>query len=151
TPVTLTWIANTNCTVTFPSPQTLGGTQYVFSSASVNGGSGTATNPITVNSGVQGLTLDATFVASCTYSLAPTSRSFSAQGGLGSFTITTGPTCSWSLGFSADWITAFSPFASPGGGSPRGTGTRTVTYAVASNVGGARKGTVSADGQIHTV
>jgi hypothetical protein len=83
----------------------------------------------------------------CSYSLSPTGQAFAAAGGLGSFTINTTPTCGWSLGFSATWITAVSPFASPGGGPLRGAGTRAITFAVATNSGAARTGSISVGGQ----
>jgi hypothetical protein len=83
----------------------------------------------------------------CSYSLSPTGQAFASGGGLGSFTITTTPACGWSLGFSATWITAVSPAASPGGGSIRGAGTRAITFAVASNSGAARAGSISVGGQ----
>ncbi len=89
--------------------------------------------------------------APCTYSLSSPGQSFTAAGGLGSFTVNTSPTCGWALGFSAGWITADSPGASPGGGSPQGTGTRTITFNVAANSSGARAGSVSVGGQTYSV
>ncbi|HLH43152.1 MAG TPA: SBBP repeat-containing protein, partial [Bryobacteraceae bacterium] len=45
TPANLVWTPNTNCTVSFPSPQAIGGTSgYVFSSAAVNGGASSSAN-----------------------------------------------------------------------------------------------------------
>ena len=152
TPASLTWTANTNCTINFTTPQTIGGLSYTFYSASVNGGSSTNTNPLTVNSGTSPPTINANFLAPCsTYSLSSPGQSFTAGGGLGSFTINTAPACSWALGFSAGWITADSPGASPGGGSPRGTGTSTITFNVAANTDGPRSGSVSVGGQTYSV
>ena len=61
TPANLKWIADTNCTVAFKTPQTIGGSQYTFSSASVNGGPATSFNPVTVNSGA-GAKINANFI-----------------------------------------------------------------------------------------
>ncbi len=75
---------------------------------------------------------------SCVPALSPTGQGFGSQGGLGSFTVTIGSTCIWSLNPSASWITIL-PSGSQGSGQ--------VTYAVAANTGGARTGTISVAGQ----
>jgi hypothetical protein len=142
TPANLTWNANTNCTINFTTPQTIGGALYTFYSATVNGGPITSTNPLTVNSGTSPPTVNANFLAPCTYSLTPSSQSFGASGGLGSFTVNTASTCSWSPVPSANWITIL-----PSGSK----GTAKVNYAVASTTGGARAGTISAGGQQYNV
>jgi hypothetical protein len=137
-PAALTWNANTNCSIVFPSPQTIGGLQYVFHSATVNGGPNTTTNPLTVNSGSSPPTIAANFMAPCSYSLSPTSQNFNAQGGLGSFTVTTAAACGWRPVPSAGWITIL-----PSGSE----GTGKVSYAVASNGGSARAGSIAVGGQ----
>ncbi len=87
---------------------------------------------------------------SCTYSFSATGESFTAVGGLGSFTVTTAPTCPLTLNVSAGWIT-LSPWR------PHiilvGTGTVTygVFYAVASNTGAARTGSISGGGQTYSI
>ena len=141
-PANLTWNANTNCTINFTSPQTIGGSQYVFQSATVNGGSSTATNPLTVNSGSSALTINASFMNPCTYSLSPSGQGFGASGGLGSFVVNTASACNWTPTRSASWITIL-PSASKGTGK--------VNYAVAANSGGARTGTISVGGQNYNI
>jgi photosystem II stability/assembly factor-like uncharacterized protein len=138
TPASLTWNANTNCTVEFTTPQTIGGLPYTFYSVTVNGGPSTSTNPLTVNSGSSPPTIKANFLAPCTYSFTPGSQSFGSSGGLGSFTVNTASTCAWSPVSSASWITIL-----PSGSK----GTAKVNYAVASTTGGARAGTISVGGQ----
>ena len=138
TPANLTWNANTNCTVYFVTPISISGTQYVFNSATVNGGASTTTNPLTVNSGGSALTINGNFMNPCTYSLVPGGQGFGPQGGLGSFTVNTASACSWSAVPSAGWITIL----------PSGShGTANVNYAIAANSGVGRVGTISVGGQ----
>lgn len=138
TPASLTWNANTNCTVLFATPQIIGGTQYVFNSATVNGGSATTTNPLTVNSGSSALTINANYMNPCTYSLSPGGAGYSGQSATGSFTVTSASACSWQAVPSAPWITILTS-------ASRGTGN--VNYAIAANSGGGRVGTISVGGQ----
>ena len=65
-------------------------------------------------------------VASCTYSISPSSASFPASGGTGSVTITTQPYCNWTTSSSIPWITVTS-------GSGLGSGT--LQYKVSPNTG----------------
>lgn len=74
--------------------------------------------------------------------MAPSGQGFSAQGGLGSFSVTTTAACAWSAVASANWITILQ-------GTSAGTGQ--VNYAVAANSGGPRSGTISVGGQVYTV
>ena len=142
TPANLTWNANTNCTVFFTTPQFIGGTQYVFNSATVNGGPASNSNPVTVNSGTNSLTINASYTAPCMYSLSPAGQGFGAQGGVSSFTVNTGPSCSWSPAPSANWITIL-----PSGSK----GTGKVNYAIAANGGGSRTGTITVAGQNYNI
>ena len=142
TPASLTWNANTNCTVSFTTPQTIGGLPYTFYSASVNGGPATTANPLTVNSGTGPPAINANFLTPCTYTFTPASQSFSASGGLGSFTVNTAATCTWSPVPSASWITIM-----PSGSK----GTAKVNYAIASTTGGARSGAISVGGQQYAI
>lgn len=107
TPTNLTWSANTSCTLNFTNPQTISGTQYAYSSATINGLS-TVENPLIVNSGSQPLAIGATFTSvglpACRYSVSPTSQSFPFQGGRGSITVTTQPGCTWTYSIGASWI-----------------------------------------------
>lgn len=82
--------------------------------------------------------------SSCTYVIAPTSRSFGSGGGTGSFGVTTQPGCNWNAVSNASWINVTS--GSSGGGNG------TVSYTVAANgSNSARTGTISAAGHTHTV
>ena len=111
---------------------------YTFYSATVNGGASTTTNPLTVNSGTSPPTINANFLAPCTYSLSPSGQAFGPQEGAGSFTVNTAAACSWKAVPSAGWITIL----------PSGShGTAKVNYAIAANSGMGRAGTISVGGQ----
>jgi hypothetical protein len=62
---------------------------------------------------------------SCTYSVASTTRAFTAAGGQGTATIDTGASCSWTVATDSPWVTF------PGGAS--GSGQASVAFAVAAN------------------
>ena len=80
----------------------------------------------------------------CSFSLSPTSQTFAASGGSGSFGVTTSASCQWTAVAQASWLTV------TGGAS--GTGPGTVTYSVAPNTGSAsRSGVVLAAGWNFTV
>jgi hypothetical protein len=75
----------------------------------------------------------------CSYTLSPTSSSFTAIGGTGNITVTATDGCPWVAKSSASWITVSS------GGS--GTGNGTVNYSVAANSGVLLSGTIAIAGQ----
>jgi hypothetical protein len=79
----------------------------------------------------------------CTYALSPTSVSFGAAAGNGSFSVTGGAGCAWNTAVSASWLTI-------GAGSGT-TDSGTLNYSVAANVGLARTGTINVGGQVFTV
>jgi hypothetical protein len=79
---------------------------------------------------------------SCSYGLSPSSQSFGAGGGSGSVAMSATSGCSWSATSDSSWLTITS-------GS--GTGNGTINFNVASNGGGARTATISANGQTATV
>ncbi len=62
---------------------------------------------------------------SCTYSINPTSKSFTSSAGTGSFSVTAGSTCGWTAQSSASWISLSLGASSTGNG--------TVTYNVSAN------------------
>jgi FG-GAP-like repeat/Bacterial pre-peptidase C-terminal domain len=78
----------------------------------------------------------------CTYSVAPTSANIAAAGGPGSFSVTTQAGCAWTASTADAWILITS-------GS--GTGSGTVNYTGLANTGAARTGTITVQGQTHTV
>ena len=79
----------------------------------------------------------------CTYSLLPTSDSFSASGGTGSVSVTTQSECNWTAISNDSWITVTS--------GSSGTGNGTVNYSVAANSGASRIGTITIAGKTFTV
>jgi hypothetical protein len=91
-------------------------------------------------------TINVTFSGvGCTYSISPTSQSFSASGGYGSVSVTTQSECSWTaISNNVSWITITSVSS--------GTGSGTVNYSVAANTStSSRTGTMPIAGQTFTV
>ncbi|HYN07393.1 MAG TPA: BACON domain-containing carbohydrate-binding protein [Vicinamibacterales bacterium] len=79
----------------------------------------------------------------CTYSINPTSQSFSLLGGSGSVSVSAPPGCSWTAASNNSWITVTQ------GGA--GTGNATVVFTVAPNLSGSRTGTLTIAGRTFTV
>src|SRR6266850_2305563 len=80
--------------------------------------------------------------AKCTYTLSPTSASYPAAGGSGSFVINTTAVCSWTAATTSSWIHTTSS----------GSGTNTISYSVdASGSTASRSGTITAGGQTFTI
>ena len=79
----------------------------------------------------------------CSFSINPTSASFAASGGSASVTVTTQAGCNWTVASNNSFITIVS------GGS--GSGSGTVNYSVAANVGSARSGSLTIAGLTHSV
>jgi len=63
--------------------------------------------------------------AACTFTISPTSKTFTDKGGKGSITVTTGAGCAWTASESSEWVTFTS------GASKTGSGT--VSYSIAPN------------------
>jgi hypothetical protein len=81
--------------------------------------------------------------ASCSYSINPTTQTFTAAGGTGTVAVTAPAHCSWTAVSDDSWIVV-----TAGAG---GTGNGTVAYTVAANTGGSRKGTIKIGGRTFTV
>jgi C1A family cysteine protease len=82
--------------------------------------------------------------ATCTYSISPTNRSFTAAGGSGTINVTADANCSWTAVSNASWITITSGSSGIGDGS--------VEYSVAPNRRKkTRTGTITVAGQPFTV
>jgi len=83
--------------------------------------------------------------AACTYSISPTSQSFTDAIGTASITVTARADCKWSAVSNASWITIGLVTATQGPG--------TVNYSVASNPnpGTVRKGSITVSGQSVTI
>lgn len=75
----------------------------------------------------------------CTYSLSTTSFSMAGSGGSATFTVSTGPTCTWTVTNNTTFATV-TPTAMQ-------TGPGTVTFTVGENAGETRTGTLSVAGQ----
>jgi hypothetical protein len=80
---------------------------------------------------------------SCSFAIAPSSQTVAVVGGIGSVTVTTGGTCSWTAVSNAAWIIVTSGASVTGNGS--------VGFAVLPNLGTGRSGTVTVAGQTFTV
>jgi len=78
----------------------------------------------------------------CTYSLPSTSTNVPSSAGSSSFNVNSGAGCTWSATSNSSWITITS-------GS--GSGSGTVSFSFAANVGPARTGIITVNGQTFTV
>ena len=80
----------------------------------------------------------------CNRSASPTSQSFTAAGGTGSSTVTTGTGCAWTAASNAPWITVVA--------GASGSGPGTTTFSVAANTATtSRVGTLTIAGTTFTV
>jgi PKD repeat protein len=80
----------------------------------------------------------------CSYSISPSSRSFAADGGTGSVTVTTQAGCTWTAASQNTWITVTA--------GSSGDGPGTITYSVAPNTSAnPRSGSLRIAGKIHSV
>ncbi len=108
---------------------------------SVAANSGAARNGTMIIAGrIFTITQDA---PACTYSISPTSASYTSAGGTGSVNVTAGAGCAWTAVSNDGWITITS--------GASGSGNGTVNYSVAVNSGAARNGTMTIAGQTFTV
>ena len=137
------WTASSNAPwliITSNSSGTGNGTVYY--SVSTNSGNGSRSGAMAIAG--KTFTVNQSGAASCSYSIFPTSQSFSARAGTGSISVTAQSGCAWTTASNASWITITS------GGS--GSGNGTVNYSVAANSGGSpRTGTMTIAGQTFTV
>ena len=79
----------------------------------------------------------------CAYAIAPASRAHGRAAESGSIAVTTSNGCSWSAVTSNSWISITA--------GSTGSGSGTVSYAVLTNAGGSRIGTINVAGQPFTV
>lgn len=85
-----------------------------------------------------------TFPIPCTYTISPTSLTFTSAGGTGSVNVTAGTGCAWTATENLDWVTNTS--------GSSGTGSGTVSYSVLDNTSlSSRTGTLTIAGQTFTV
>ncbi len=80
---------------------------------------------------------------SCTYSISPSSASFTSGGGTGTITVTAASGCTWSASTGVSWATISS--------GTSGTGSGTVTYSVAANTGSARTAAFTVAGKTFSI
>ena len=82
---------------------------------------------------------------SCTYAIAPARETFAMAGGAGSIAVAAGDSCAWTAATGDAWITL--------GGAAEGTGSGTVTYAIAPYTGKpkVRTGTIVVAGNTFTI
>ena len=72
------------------------------------------------------------------WTISPSSASIPAAGGSGSFTVTAGATCNWSLGAVPSWLSLTS--------AGSGTGNGTISFTAAANSGAVRSATATLSG-----
>jgi len=115
-------------------------------------GSGAVSFTVAANSGaartgtitVAGETYTITQASGCTFTLSPTGASLPGYTGTGSFNITgSAAGCAFTAASNNPFITVTS--------GASGTGSGTVSFTVASNLGAARTGTITAGGQAFTI
>ncbi len=81
---------------------------------------------------------------SCTYSINPTSQSFTSTGGSGSISVTVASGCNWNATSNVSWITITS--------GSSGSGNGTVNFSVATNIGAScLAGTITVAGNTFNV
>jgi len=106
-----------------------------------------AANPGVVRTGtltVAGQTFTVTQAAGCSYTISPSSKSFSDKGGDGTSSVTAPSSCSWTAVSNAPWITVKSGASDSGNGK--------VTFHVAENKDNfERIGTLTIAGNTFTV
>jgi Putative binding domain, N-terminal/Viral BACON domain len=78
----------------------------------------------------------------CTYAVFPAAQQFAPSGGSAVASVSTATGCPWSATSGANWIAMT---------TPSGSGSGQATFAVASNQGAARTGTLTIAGQSHTI
>ncbi len=92
---------------------------------------------------IAGLIFTINQAAGCGYSLSSSGASFTAGGGMGSFSIiTTDASCPWTAVSNNSWITV---------NTASGTGNGSISYTVQPNTGAARTGTITVGGQTYTI
>ena len=137
--VTFAQIAQLGATVTsFVDTGRAAGTTYSYRVAAYNGSGMSGYSNVAA-----GQTQAAAPAVSCTYALSAASAAFSTLGDTGTVTLTTDSACSWTATSSAGWLTV-SPAS--------GTGSKTLTFAVAKNNGASKRtATLTIGGQLFTV
>ena len=88
----------------------------------------------------------------CTYSLSPTTSIVNYMGEFGTFDVSTGPGCSWTLSSDSAWLQIVVVSSSYSSSSTVGTGNGTVSYRVLINPSiSKRSGAITIEGKTFTV
>ena len=137
-------------TFTCTEPSYPGCDRAAFAYAS--GGAKTVRVTVTTTSGVElpevqhTLTMEAAGScggSTCTYSLAPSSKSFTSAGGFAMVEVSTQPGCEWNISEDSSWVSISS--------GSNGTGSGTFIYNVALNYGAPRSTHLSVAGETYLV
>jgi Trypsin-like peptidase domain/Putative binding domain, N-terminal/Domain of unknown function (DUF4214) len=80
--------------------------------------------------------------SSCTYSIAPSSGSFSSSGGTGTVSVTAGSSCEWTTSENLSWVSL---------STDSGTGNQAITLTISPNTGSARDALITIAGQSYTI
>jgi uncharacterized protein (TIGR03437 family) len=102
-----------------------------------------ATVPRSATISIAGLTFTVNQAGVCSYTLTPSSGSFTAAGGTGTFQVGAGSGCAWTATSSAAWIHVT--------GTGAGSGAGQVAFSVDPDTGDARTGTILVGGQSFTL
>ena len=109
------WSIDAGRVTTYTVPNLTNGVTYFFAV--------TAYNASRVESTYSGEVSNST----CTYSISPTTKSFTGSGGTGTVTVTTQTGCPWTASSGVSWLTITS--------GKSGTGNGTINYSVVANTG----------------
>jgi hypothetical protein len=137
-----TWTSHSDASWVQAAPAAGQGDGTLTVNVGANGLQSARTATLTVNDSA--LTVSqAPAPAPCSYTLAPSSRSFSENGGTGTFAVQTTAACPWTAVANVSWITI---------SNPAGTGPATVIYIVERNQSrNSRSGTITVAGRTHLV
>jgi hypothetical protein len=105
------------------------------------------THTMTWGSSYSGMQLQSVSIVNlqspCTYSISPTIRSFSSNGGTGNVNVTAGKSCAWTAFTNNSWANIT--------GGTSGSGNGVVTYTIAPNTGATRLGNLTIAGQTFSI
>jgi hypothetical protein len=124
---------------------------WITITSGTGSGNSIATYSVVANTGpartgtmtIAGQAFTVTQASACSFSLHPTSQSFTAIGGMGTVNVTSGAGCTWTAASNDPWITITSGASGACNGS--------VTYAVAATADATRTGILTIADQTFTV
>ena len=137
-----TWTSHSDVTWVQATPPSGQGDGTLTVNVGANTLQSTRNASVTVNDTVLAVS-QAAAPAPCSYTLSPATRSFSGNGGTGTFAVQTTANCPWTAVANVSWITI---------SNGEGTGPATVIYLVDRNQSkNSRTGTITAGGRTHLV